>query len=404
MKKLFSIFSILFLAVLLVACNKDSESSLVISKIFSPSTQANNLIELYNNSDKDIKFKNHSIRFYTNGSKEVTNEIKLVGTIKANDYFVLGSSNFGVTQYKDLIDQVYEEGSLPFNGNDAIELASGKKTLDFVGTTGIDINFSKNLTLIRIGNKEDYKADGTYNKFNFIQYLPGLYQYLKNDNHEIKTLEDIYAGPRLEDRYKEMTYVDAENSSLGGGGAVLTKNSGISDGDTASFQAMNGFPGGSVRYFYINTPEVDGSYVQAEPWGYVASKYNKEYLLNNPNSKEIYIQSIPGYNLKETNGRNLGLVWINGHLSQFLIVAEGLVASVDQGYQSYDLLLTYKNVPYLTFLLFAEERAAQNGWGTKGYPANPNGEKSPDWNYQSNKLATTSPIWTPHLPIPWEIN
>jgi hypothetical protein len=44
MKKLFSIFSILFLAVLLVACNKDSESSLVISKIFSPSTQANNLI------------------------------------------------------------------------------------------------------------------------------------------------------------------------------------------------------------------------------------------------------------------------------------------------------------------------------------------------------------------------
>src|SRR5690606_34153138 len=176
---------------------------------------------------------------------------------------------------------------------------------------------------------------------------------------------------------------------------------------TAAFagKSQQGFPGGSMRYFYINTPEVNSTYVIAEPWGYVASKYNKQYLLNDASSKTIIIQSIPGYNLVEGNGRSLGLVWVNGSLSQHLIVREGLTEDVPITYQPYDVLLTYKKVPYLTFLRYAEKVAKDNGWGVKGYPANPNGEKSPDWNFDANggtgALATTNPIWEPHLPLPW---
>src|SRR3989339_678178 len=158
---------------------------------------------------------------------------------------------------------------------------------------------------------------------------------------------------------------------------------------------------GSDRYFYLNTAEVNGSHVSAEPWGYVASKYNKEFLLNDANQKEIHVQSIPGYALNEGYGRYLGLVWINGYLSQFLIVSEGLSEDVGSTYNAYDLALNYKDVPYLTFLRFAEYRARLNGWGLKGYPANPSGEKSPDRNYDSNTLTTEKPVWSPHLDLPW---
>jgi hypothetical protein len=133
----------------------------------------------------------------------------------------------------------------------------------------------------------------------------------------------------------------------------------------------------------------------------VASKYNKQFLLNNASQKEIHVQSMKGYALNEGYGRYLGLVWVNGYLSQFLIVAEGLSEDVGTNYNDYDLAMHYKNVPYLTFLRFAEQRAKENGWGVKGYPANPNGEKSPDWNYDTNVLTTENPVWTPHLALPW---
>lgn len=401
MKKILLVFIVTAISFGLIACKKTS-SPIVISKIFETDLQANNIIELYNPSEQDIDLKDYVLNFYTNGSLEVSTTIDLNGIIKSNDYFVIGSSNAFIQSNKEKYDFLYEDGSLPFNGNDAIELMLKKEVIDYVGLVGSDVDFSRNLTLIRLGNKEDYKPSKTFDKFSFIYYLPDMFQYLKNDTHEIKTLDQLLDGPRLEERYKSMPYVDPDQPTFGGGGAVPTLLSGVADGDTAFFTANNGFPGGSVRYFYINTPEVDGSFVQAEPWGYVASKYNKEYLLVNPSEKEIYVQSIKGYALKEVNQRNIGLIWVNGHLSQFLIVREGLSEDVGMSYSHYDYEMHYKNVPYLTFLRFAENHAKINGWGTKGYPSNPDGEWAPDWNFQTNSNTTTNPVWTPHFPLPWD--
>ncbi len=402
MKKILTLLIVFVFAGFISACQQEVTSPVVVSKLYDATSQANNVIELYNNSDVDEDLSDYTIRVFTNGATEPQKTFALSGTIAANSYFEITGSTATDAQVLAASNFAYSEGSLPFNGNDAIAVVKKDTIIDFLGYTGMDISFALDVTLIRIGEVSAFTPSTTYDEFNFITYVPDVFEYLKNETYEIKTLDQLLDGPRLEERYLELPYKDPDNATIGAGGAALTTLSGIADGDTAYFNALNGYPGGSLRYFYINTPEVDGgSYVSAEPWGYVASKYNKQFLLIDSSQKEIRIQSVPGYSLTESNGRNLGFVWINGYLSQFLIVSEGLTEDVGSSYDAYDLALTYKNVPYLTFLRFAEQRARENGWGLHGYPTNPDGEKSPDWNYQSYSNATHDPVWTPHLALPW---
>ena len=399
---------------LVAACNSTNASSseiviplpnLVISKLYTASSTRNNIIELYNPTDDSISLTGLSLDFYNNGSNEITNQILLNGQIQSEGYYVIGSSNHDLNDVKDKMDFQLETGSLPFNGDDAIRLAKSNHVIDAIGVIGFDISYSANQTLIRLGEKNDYQASPIYNRFQFISYLPSLFQYLKNDLHEIKSHDQLYDGPRLEPRYANYPFVQFGSTTIGGGGYVETTNVSIADGDTATFAPSGAFSGSSVRYYYINTPEVDGNYVRAEAWGYVASKYNKEFVMRNPDQSTFYIQSIMGGALKEVNNRALGLVWVNQQLAQFLIVREGLSENVASEFTTIDLNLSYQNVPFLYFLQYAEHIAKTNGWGTKGFPSNPDGEKSPDWNYLANggvgALATQSPIWSPKIPLPW---
>lgn len=402
LKKVFGFLVLLLTSFILIACTGGGSTDLVISKVYGPTSDGDNAIELYNNSSKDINLKNYTLDFYTNGSKEITRTIALSGTIEAGGYFIIVGNDFSKRALLDAeVNFTFEEGNLPYNGNDAIQLSFKKKALDVVGFIGFDLEFSRNITLIRLGEKESFEANTEYYRFNFIAYAPDMFQYLGNDSYEIKTLEHLYAGPRLTQIDIDAPFLNPNNESIGYGGTAKAITYSPGDGDTSTFTTDTAGVGGSFRYYYIDTPEVDGTYVSAEPWGYVASKYNKEYQLNTEAGKEVYVQSIPGYSLTETHGRGIGLVWINGYLSQFLIVAEGLSAPIPTNHDSYDIKLTYKNVPYLTFMHFAEERARQNGWGIHGFPSNPNGEKSPDWNYSVNKNSTQNPVWQPHLPMPW---
>ena len=399
---------------LVSACNSTSGSpsesviptpNLVISKLYTASSTRNNVIELYNPSDASISLTGMSLDFYNNGSAIITNQILLNGQIESKSYFVVGSTTHDLAEVKAKMDFQLETGSLPFNGDDAIRLSKANQIIDAIGVIGFDIAYSTNQTLIRLGEKEEYQASPIYNRFQFISYLPNLFQYLKNDLHEIKSHAQLYEGPRLEQRYANYPFVQSGSTIIGGGGYVQTTNVSIADGDTATFAPSGSFPGNSVRYYYINTPEVDGNYVRAEAWGYVASKYNKEFVMRNPDQSVFYIQSIMGGALKEVNNRALGLVWVNQQLAQFLIVREGLSENVASEFTQIDLNLSYKNVPFLYFLQYAENIAKLNGWGTKGFPSSPNGEKSPDWNYLANggvgALATQSPIWSPKIPLPW---
>ena len=402
MRKTITIIMLLLSVFLLQSCQGETPN-IVISKVFDATSMSDNVIELYNPSNEPVDLNKVELRVYNNGSTTEGGDhaIQLEGSLEPDSYYVVSGNNTTNINIQNKTDYQYNN-NLPYNGNDVIELFYNNQKVDQFGLLGFDINFAVDLTMIRLGEKEDYIASTKYDQFNFIAYIPDLFENLKNDNHDIKTFEQLYQGPQLEQRYLELPYINPNNSSLGFGGAAEVQLNGVADGDTAFFTSMNEYPGGSLRYFYINTPEVDGSNVSAEPWGYVASKYNKEYLLSESNSKTIHIQSIPGNSLQEGYGRNLGLVWINGALSQFWIVAEGLSEDVGSQYQAYDYLLTYKNVPYLTFLRFAQYRAEENSWATKGFPNDPEGEKSPDWNYDTRRNTTENPVWTPHLKLPWE--
>jgi hypothetical protein len=379
--------------------------NLVFSKLITGTASRNNVIELYNATSLTVDLTDIRIDFYSNGSLEVTASIPLVGMIDANDYYIIGSANQTIENLDVSFDLTYQSGSLPYNGNDYLALMYEDTPIDVLGYLGSDLDYSKNVTMIRLGTVAQYQASTEYNDNQFIRYIPDYFKGLGNDDHQIKTFEQLYEGPQLEERYKLLPYVQNGSTTTGGGGAVITYNSSVADGDTAFFSSGNGFPGGSVRYYYINTPEVDGSYTDAEPWGYVASKYHKEYIMKDKQNSTFYVQSIPGGALKEVNGRNLGLIWVNGQLAQFLIIREGLSENVGLAYGASDLALTDRDVPYLTFLRFAEQQARENGWGTKGYPIKEEGEKSPDWNYQAQggvgALATTNPVWYPHIELPW---
>lgn len=381
-KKLLFILTLL-VSFTLVSCGPGNidNHTVVISKLYGASSMDNNLIELYNNSKDKVNLGNYTLDIYSNGSTIATTKIKLKGKIDANGYFAISSKNIENNVLKQ-VDQKLKN-NLPYNGDDAVALSYKGEVIDVLGTIGLDIFFSRGLTLTRLGEKENFKPSNVYNKFDFIQYVPDNFKYLKNDNYTIKNLDDLLKGPELSFEYLNLPY---SNGTLGTGGAPVADLQSVADGDTATFS----FPGKnnsmSHRYYYVNTAEVYGTNTEHEPWGNVASKFNKQFILNDVKDKEIRIQSVPNSTLTDTYGRNLGLIWVDGKLSQFEIVSQGLSKVHGNNFNSTDMSLTYLDVPYLTFLLFAEERARENGWGLHGYPVNPNGEKAPDWNYETNSV------------------
>lgn len=417
MKKIFYLFILVLSLLVLVGCNNnednnevpivsEGDSTIVISKLYTSTSVKNNVIELYNNSNKDVNLGNYSIFYHASASEDPTAYLDLEGIIKANSFFAIGGKDVDLSEYgfaSRSFNFINKDGNLMFDGDDAVVLTRDDIEIDVVGfKNSLGIMYSRGLTLIRLGELKDFAPTTEFDIFNFIQYVPDAFQYLKKDTYKIKTLEDLYAGPRLDNKYKIMPYA---SGNLGTGGAAkVTSIVSVADGDTATFNYPNKPNGMSHRYYYIDTPEIDSEKVTAEPWGYVASEYNKKYILNQLNNyadRELYVQSIPNYALTETYGRNIGLVWINDSLSQFLTVSEGLSIDVPVSYDNIDVLMDWQDVPYLTFLRFAEKRAKDNGWGLKGFPGNPNGDKAPDWDF-STGTKITNYTWEPHLPMPWD--
>lgn len=375
MKKILLVFGMLLVTLNLLACSK-AENTLLISKYFESTSIENNSIEIYNYGEIDAKLKNYKIEIYQNGSREVTYSIALSGTLAPEEFYLLTSDNASNTTVSNQSDLASPE--LLFNGDDVVTLVYDGNIVDVLGDLGSTSDYGKDVTLIR--KDSSMVASSEFSSYNFITYQPNLFEYIGNKDYSISTNQQMIDGPRLTDEYRNLPFIDPNNSSLGGGGAIEVTLVTVADGDTASFYSLDGLTYYRVRFFFIDTKEVAGTgSVFGQPWGYPASAFTKEILYDaRDTNKKIEIQSIKGNSLVDGYDRFLGLVWVDGELVNYMVVRAGL-SDVNAANPSSSLTsMAYEGIPYYAFLQNAWERASMNKWGIHT-PDDPN------WNYAEGK-------------------
>lgn len=375
MKKYFFVILIMSMIVL-NGCQKDPINHVIyISKYYESTSMMNSSIELYNPSDEDINLKDYAIDIYSNGSQVKEYSVELDGIIKKQDYFLITSnqpSNQILIDYADL-----QSDQLLFNGNDAIVLSYEDEIVDVIGVIGQAIDFGKDVTLVRKNHSQT--PNSTYMPYDFIMYLPNMFEYIKNHDYPISDNQGLLEGPRLTDEYRDLPFVDPNNPSLGGGGAIRVNLVSVADGDTATFATLDGTETFRVRFFFIDTREVQGTgSPNGQPWGYPASAYTKD-ILNRAKAENqiIELQSIKGNSLLDGYDRFLGLVWVDSELVNFMVVRAGLSDVNDAGLSEDIISMSYQNIPYFAYLQNAWERAQINEWGIFS--------SDPDWNYETGR-------------------
>ena len=184
---------------------------------------------------------------------------------------------------------------------------------------------------------------------------------------------------------KELPFVDEENPLLGGGGIIKIKSVEPRDGDTAHFRGEDGELY-KLRFAYIDTKEVAGTgSPNGQDWGYPASNFTKNILAK---ANEIYIQSIKGTAIKDQYDRYLGLVWADGQLVNFLVARAGLTDLNLSEASDEENEMTYKDIPYYSFISNVVARAKANKWSLFG-------EKDPMWDYDKGVASSTNKNFLP---------
>jgi endonuclease YncB( thermonuclease family) len=369
---------LIFLAFLIVlsACQKEPvEHVIYISKYYESTSLLNSSIEIYNPSDEDINLDNYAIDIYPNGSTVKEYSIKLSGNIGKQGYFLITSNQ---PTHALLIEKSdLKTDQLLFNGNDAIVLSYKEEIVDTIGTIGQAIDFAKDVTLIRKDHAN--VPNPTYVPYDFMMYLPNVFEYIKNRDYPVTNNQQALDGPRLTDEYRQMPFVDPNNQSLGGGGTIRVNLVSVADGDTATFATLDGTVTYRVRFFFIDTREVQGTgSPNGQPWGYPASAYTKD-ILNRAKEQNsvIELQSIKGNSLTDGYDRFLGLVRVDSELVNYMVVRAGLSDVNDAGISQNIISMAYQNIPYFSYLRNAWERAQMNGWGIFS--------NDPQWNYDTGR-------------------
>ena len=394
MKKILLLITTLIAAAFLTACGQ-VERAVYFSKYYE-TLRYDTAVELYNESEKQIDLSSYKINIYSNGSKKVSYEIALSGSIESKGFFLVTSTDLDSDLLSSKSD--LQSDKLIYNGDDVIELTYNNQRVDIIGTVGLSVDFAKDVTLIK---KLEYLSGyDSYDPYHYIKYNVESYQYLKTFEG-ILTNQELIEGPKLTEEVMALPFIDPNNPNVGGGGLMKVKSiSSVADGDTATFVGVDGM-NYTMRYYYIDTPEVIGTGSTGQPWAYQASRFNKLLLKDaEENQKEIYIQSIKGSAIKDNYGRFIGLVWVDGRLSNFDIVRAGMS---NAHIQNNDLETTkemhYKDIPYSSFLENIDLRSIKNEFGVNGIDPfyDMTAGKPTITNWQDSRLDVSKNEYDPEL-------
>ncbi|MCH2230990.1 MAG: lamin tail domain-containing protein [Crocinitomicaceae bacterium] len=109
-----------------------SKGQLIISE-YLEGASFDKCIELYNTTANTINLTGYNIKLYANGNTSATSTINLTGSIESCGTFVLCHSSASQIGSADQTN-----GSLSFNGDDAVGLYNGTTLLDIFGNIGND--------------------------------------------------------------------------------------------------------------------------------------------------------------------------------------------------------------------------------------------------------------------------
>lgn len=376
MKKKYLLILPLLLTSATTSCSQDNLSNIkdnapFISEIGVSSNVFESYIEVTNKNEiKDDVYLN----FYKGKDILLSLNLKDYFSSISNTSFIFANpsykSDLGCLNYSYLEkDVIY--------GFNYIEIKYKDYVLGSVGTLGYSNPYIENGTLIK--NENSLKASETFNSFEWYKVVGNEFDGRFGVSTPID-YEEFLEGPKLDERYMNASFLENETPK---GGVYETSVSKYVDGDTTYF-TFKGFSNiessEKVRYYLVNTPEIDhtseGSSITEQPWGEAAKKYTYEKLKN---AKHILIQSALGGSIRDTYKRILGFVWYTNeenpsysdyNLLNYELVKEGygkyMNATLDE--------MNYKNIPYTYYFNYANDLASSKGikiWG----------EKDPNYNY-----------------------
>ncbi len=385
-KKIVTLMS-LFILSTVTACSNSKSSDLMISEFIS-GDDYNKVVEIYNNSDKELDLKNYAIGIYNvkDSAGSPSLKVNLEGKIASKGTYVISNSKAD----SDILSKTNQKSDdLNFGGKEGISLMFKNEDLDSIGTLGAR-NQNQGMAYVRktwmttpskvFNNTTDFLY---YNAADAVKYLGEFTNSV--------TQEDLIAGPKFVNDYLNKEFYQYTTSYFGTGGAVEVKIKSNVDGDTTDFYFpteanieeyakscvynSNGKYSVKVRYQDVDTPETQVQNNKVEEWGWPA-KLNTAKLQNE--AEHIYVQSNTNKAIVENYGRMLGFVFVVSGNDSKLVNFETIKNGYTPNRLEFNGDIKYKDCPYYNYFVEALNYAMENKLGLYG-------QKDPYWDYTNNK-------------------
>ncbi|MCA1061410.1 cell wall-binding repeat-containing protein [Rossellomorea aquimaris] len=129
-----------------VSAAGEAFQDLIISE-YIEGTSYNKALELYNGTGETIDLSKYSLELHFNGAVEAGATLDLTGSLSPGEVFVI--SNTQAAQEILAQADIQDNAVISFNGNDPITLKKNGTIIDSIGQVGQDVNFAKDVTIVR---------------------------------------------------------------------------------------------------------------------------------------------------------------------------------------------------------------------------------------------------------------